>query len=103
LQQSFGITTIYVTHDQEEALSISDQVCVMHDGVVQQVGTPWDIYNRPPTVSWQLLSAPTISFRWCGRAGHSSCWAKPVAVPLALAPPAAAGCVAAMRPEKVSR
>jgi ABC-type sugar transport system ATPase subunit len=46
-RQSFGITTIYVTHDQEEALSISDQVCVMHDGVVQQVGTPWDIYNRP--------------------------------------------------------
>ncbi len=47
LQQSFGITTVYVTHDQEEALSISDQVCVMHDGIVQQVGAPWEVYNRP--------------------------------------------------------
>ncbi len=47
LQQSLDITTVYVTHDQEEALSISDQVCVMFDGVVQQTGTPWVIYNRP--------------------------------------------------------
>jgi len=47
LQQSLDITTVYVTHDQEEALSISDQVCVMVDGVVQQVDTPWVIYNRP--------------------------------------------------------
>jgi len=47
LQQELGITTVYVTHDQEEALSISDQVCVMYDGVVQQVDTPWAIYNRP--------------------------------------------------------
>lgn len=47
LQQEFGITTIYVTHDQEEALSISDQVCVMYDGVVQQVGSPWLIYKQP--------------------------------------------------------
>lgn len=47
VQQEFGITAIYVTHDQEEALSISDQVCVMFDGVAQQVDTPWAIYNRP--------------------------------------------------------
>lgn len=47
LQQQLGITTIYVTHDQEEALSISDQVCVMFDGVVQQVGSPWAIYRQP--------------------------------------------------------
>ncbi|HET9822161.1 MAG TPA: ABC transporter ATP-binding protein [Burkholderiaceae bacterium] len=47
LQQSLAITTVYVTHDQEEALSVSDRVCVMHDGVVQQVDTPWAIYNRP--------------------------------------------------------
>ena len=47
LQQMLDITTVYVTHDQEEALSVSDQVCVMHDGIVQQVGSPWVIYNRP--------------------------------------------------------
>lgn len=47
LQQSLDITTVYVTHDQEEALSISDQICVMFDGVVQQIDSPWMIYNRP--------------------------------------------------------
>ena len=49
IQQSLGITTIYVTHDQEEALSISDRVVVMKDGKIEQVGTPFEIYNRPST------------------------------------------------------
>ena len=47
LQQKLGITTIYVTHDQEEALEMSDFVCVMHKGVIQQSDTPWSIYHRP--------------------------------------------------------
>jgi|Deesub1362A_J573_1020465.scaffolds.fasta_scaffold00012_118 spermidine/putrescine ABC transporter ATP-binding subunit len=47
LQKQLGITTIYVTHDQEEAMSISDRLAVMDIGVVKQVGTPEDIYNRP--------------------------------------------------------
>jgi iron(III) transport system ATP-binding protein len=47
LQREFGITTIYVTHDQEEALAVSDRVCVMYGGIAQQVATPWDIYGRP--------------------------------------------------------
>ena len=47
LQQKMGITTIYVTHDQEEALSISDRIAVMEYGVVRQVGKPWEIYVRP--------------------------------------------------------
>jgi len=47
LQQKMGITTIYVTHDQEEALSISDRIAVMEDGIVRQVGRPWEIYVRP--------------------------------------------------------
>jgi len=46
LQREFGITTVYVTHDQEEALAISDQVCVMYGGIAQQVAAPWDIYSR---------------------------------------------------------
>jgi putative spermidine/putrescine transport system ATP-binding protein len=49
IQQQLGITTIYVTHDQEEALSISDRIVVMHDGKVEQVGTPFEIYNFPQT------------------------------------------------------
>ena len=47
IQQRLGITFIYVTHDQEEALSMSDTIVVMDGGVIQQVGTPIDIYNEP--------------------------------------------------------
>ncbi|MDB5808094.1 MAG: polyamine transporter ATP-binding protein [Betaproteobacteria bacterium] len=47
LQRKLGITTIFVTHDQEEALSISDRVAVLDRGVIQQIGTPMDLYDRP--------------------------------------------------------
>ena len=47
MQQQLGITFLYVTHDQEEALSMSDTIVVMKDGLVQQIGTPTDIYNEP--------------------------------------------------------
>jgi iron(III) transport system ATP-binding protein len=47
LQQRLGLTTIFVTHDQEEANSICDRIAVMNDGIVQQVGTPMDLYERP--------------------------------------------------------
>ena len=47
IQRQLGITTIYVTHDQEEALSLSDRVVVMREGRIAQVGTPWEIYNSP--------------------------------------------------------
>ncbi len=47
IQQSLNITFIYVTHDQEEALTMSDTVVVMNDGIIQQIGSPMDIYNEP--------------------------------------------------------
>ena len=47
LQQKTGITFIYVTHDQEEALTMSDTIVVMNQGVIQQIGVPTDIYNEP--------------------------------------------------------
>ena len=47
IQQRLGITFVYVTHDQEEALTMSDTVVVMNGGVIQQIGTPQDIYNEP--------------------------------------------------------
>ena len=47
IQQEVGITFIYVTHDQEEALTMSDKIVVMKDGEIQQAGTPQDIYNEP--------------------------------------------------------
>ena len=47
IQKEVGITTVYVTHDQEEAMAISDRIAVMEDGVIQHVGTPQEIYHRP--------------------------------------------------------
>ena len=49
VQRELGITTVYVTHDQEEALSMSDRIVVMNEGRVEQIGTPSEIYNRPRT------------------------------------------------------
>src|SRR5207248_11463609 len=49
LQQRLGMTFIYVTHDQDEALSLSDWVAVMNAGKVEQAGTPWEIYYHPKT------------------------------------------------------
>lgn len=47
MQRELGITFLYVTHDQEEALTMSDTVVVMKEGVIQQIGTPIDVYNEP--------------------------------------------------------
>ncbi len=47
IQKEVGITTVYVTHDQEEAMAVSDRVAIMKDGIIQHLGTPQDIYHRP--------------------------------------------------------
>ena len=47
IQHNVGITTVYVTHDQEEAMAVSDRIAVMKDGVIQHIGTPKNIYQRP--------------------------------------------------------
>ena len=47
LQHRLGVTSVYVTHDLEEALAMSDRIVVMRDGLIEQIGTPDDIYNRP--------------------------------------------------------
>ena len=60
IQQAIGITFIFVTHDQEEALSMSDTVVVMDKGEIQQIGSPIDIYNEPETPSLRA-SAKAIS------------------------------------------
>ena len=49
IQLELGITTLYVTHDQEEALAISDHVAVMYGGVIEQMGTPAEMYTAPAT------------------------------------------------------
>lgn len=60
MHKELGITFIYVTHDQEEALTMSDKVVVMSDGMIQQVGTPEEIYNEPKNVFVADLSVKAI-------------------------------------------
>lgn len=50
IQNSIGITTVYVTHDQEEAMAVSDRIAVMNKGEIQQVGTPKEVYQRPENI-----------------------------------------------------
>ena len=68
VQREVGITFVYVTHDQEEALTMSDQIAVLADGRVEQVGPPQEIYSRPPPPSSPGSSAPpTSSTPTCSR------------------------------------
>jgi ABC-type Fe3+/spermidine/putrescine transport system ATPase subunit len=50
IQKETKVTSIYVTHDQEEALSMADEVAIMRAGQIEQIGTPWDVYNRPSNI-----------------------------------------------------
>lgn len=101
LQQEFGITTIYVTHDQEEALSISDQVCVMYGGVVQQVGTPWVIYNQPANRFVASFVGANNFFAVDEAINSHQAILLGQLINLPLAVRNQGSCVAAIRPEKV--
>ena len=102
LQQSFGITTVYVTHDQEEALSISDLVCVMHDGIVQQVGAPWTVYNRPANrfVAAFVGANNFIPLEW-NASGAPTLLGQPMTLPDGLSITKGCACMASIRPENV--
>ncbi len=92
LQRKLGITTIFVTHDQEEALSISDRVAVLDGGIVQQIGTPMELYDRPVNrfianfVGTINLVPGTVS-----SAGSGAVFESPALGRIALPKPAAAG------------
>lgn len=60
LQKTLGITTLYVTHDQEEALTLSDRIAVFNNGFVEQVGRPFDIYNHSEPSLSAILSVRSI-------------------------------------------
>ena len=77
IQQQTGITFVFVTHDQEEALSMSDTVVVMDGGVIQQIGTPTDIYNEPKSAfvadfigESNILDGLMLEDYWVKFAGH---------------------------------
>ncbi|MBO68057.1 MAG: polyamine ABC transporter ATP-binding protein [Acidiferrobacteraceae bacterium] len=63
LQEKVGITTLYVTHDQEEALTMADRIVVMHDGNILQVGSPKDVYNDPTSQFVAGFLGETSSFQ----------------------------------------
>lgn len=71
LQQRLGLTAIFVTHDQEEANAIADRIAVMKDGIIQQVGTPIELYERPANlfVAGFLGTANILTGRMIGNAG----------------------------------
>ncbi len=105
IQRQLGITTIYVTHDQEEALSLSDKVVVMREGRIAQVGTPWEIYNRPTSAfvasfigSLNVLASEVVD----PAAGTLSIQGQQVAAPAPLAHAAGEAVSLSLRPEMIS-
>ena len=105
LQRTLGITTVFVTHDQEEALSMSDRIVVMNEGRIEQLGTPFEIYNRPKTrfvasfigtlniLTVEVVDAQSGAIRIDGQEAR---------VGRQIAAPAGAGCAVALRPEAVT-
>jgi putative spermidine/putrescine transport system ATP-binding protein len=106
LQRKLGLTMVFVTHDQEEALAMSDRIAVMNAGKVEQIGTPSDIYDRPSTRFVADFIGDTNLFRGeVIRDGESNPVLKVdkgLSIELA-APPEATGPVSiALRPERIS-
>ena len=63
IQQRLGTTTVYVTHDQVEAMTLGDRVAVMRSGVLQQVGPPSELYNRPTNLFVAgFIGSPSMNF-----------------------------------------
>ena len=105
LQQELGITTIYVTHDQEEALSLSDRVAVMKEGRVLQVGGPKELYERPRTrfVADFVGTNNLVPGRVQSRAGAELVVETEIGALRAVASgPMGERCVLAIRPENVA-
>jgi multiple sugar transport system ATP-binding protein len=108
LQQRLASTTIYVTHDQIEAMTMADKIVVLHDGKVEQIGTPLDLYDSPANLFVAgFIGSPAmnlISGRLEGAERPMLATASGLKIPLAAAPPAAAGLeiVVGVRPEHVT-
>ncbi len=105
LQRDLGITTVFVTHDQEEALSMSDRIVVMSEGRVEQLGTPFEIYNSPKTRfvasfigTLNLLKAQVVD----AGAGAIRIDGQEARVGRQIAAADGADCTLALRPEAVS-
>ena len=103
IQREVGITFVYVTHDQEEALTMSDRIAVMNRGQVEQVGDPEEVYDRPTTsfvagfIGVSNLMPATVSGAGPGEARLAARRSPPTPATLG----AGEGCAAVVRPEKL--
>ncbi len=100
LQRTLGITTVFVTHDQEEALTLSDEVAVMRDGVIEQRGAPRTLYERPAT-EFVAGFLGASNFFDASVLAPDLVAIGPVRLPLAVPAPVGAALRLAVRPEKV--
>ncbi len=86
LHQRLKTTTVYVTHDQIEAMTMADRIVVMHDGIVEQIGTPLELFDKPGNLFVaQFIGSPSMNvLRGCVRGGHVEAlgarWPLPVGV-----------------------
>ena len=104
LQRTLGITTVFVTHDQEEALTLSDEVAVMRDGVIEQRGAPRALYEQPATafVAGFLGASNFFAGTVCGREnGAAIVEIAGSRLPVAADLPAGTSVRLAIRPEKI--
>jgi len=106
IQESLNITTIYVTHDQEEALTMSDRIAVMRDGRIEQIGTPRELYERPASefVASFIGESNFLMGRLERRDGHAYLVTEDgwrVAIPDAEDLPAGEQVTVALRPERI--
>jgi putative spermidine/putrescine transport system ATP-binding protein len=101
LQQRLGLTTIFVTHDQEEALVLADRLVLMNRGVVQQVGTPTELYERPANYFVADFIGKSNFFRGRLIGEREFQTEQGARIRMAEAPPAAKSALLALRPEKV--
>jgi len=105
LHQRLKTTTVYVTHDQIEAMTMADKIVVMHDGLVEQIGTPLELYDRPDNLFVaSFIGSPAMNFlkgRIQANGALSFEGPQGVRLPLAEAPPASVGrpAVYGVRPE----
>jgi multiple sugar transport system ATP-binding protein len=105
LHQRLGTTTVYVTHDQIEAMTMADKIVVMHDGIVEQIGAPLELYDRPENLFVAgFIGSPAMNFfkgRLRGTNGGGFETADGIRLPLARAPAGAdgRGVVYGIRPE----
>jgi putative spermidine/putrescine transport system ATP-binding protein len=99
LQQSLGLTTVFVTHDQEEALTLADRLVVMNQGVIQQIGSPTELYERPANAFVADFIGKSNFLK--GRLAAAGRFVTESGIELKVADDAAPASLLAIRPEKI--